>query len=110
MITPTMVWCSQIPLTWIVGDLPYTSAATSDTHTNSGATTKGTASDGKARKDYLSWEDALIDGERLGLLNTVECVAAKALPPGLRLHTKADVDLSKLSDNGFISGKTSPPQ
>lgn len=65
---------------------------------------------GSGQPCYLPWEDALIDGERLGLLNTVECVAAKALPPELRLHTKADVDLSKLSDNGFISGKTPPPQ
>jgi hypothetical protein len=80
------------------------------TRTDSGATTKVTTSNGEARKDYLSWDDALMDGEHLGLLNTVESIAAKALPPGLPLHTKADVNLSELSDSGFISGKTPPPQ
>jgi hypothetical protein len=80
------------------------------TRTDSGATTKVTTSNGEARKDYLSWGDALMDGEHLGLLNTVESLAAQALPPGLPLHTKADVNLSKLSDSGFISGKTPPPQ
>jgi hypothetical protein len=80
------------------------------TRTDSGATTKVTSSNGEARKDYQSWGDALTDGQHLGLLNTAESIVAKALPPGLPLHTKADVIWGDLSESGFIPGKTPPPQ
>jgi hypothetical protein len=65
---------------------------------------------GELNKDYSTWGDALIEAEHTGLINEVESMAAKALPPGFPLHTKADVDPSSFRILGFIPGKTSPPE
>jgi hypothetical protein len=80
------------------------------TRTDSGATTKLMTNDGQSSKNYASWNDALKEAEDLKLINPVEATAAKALPPGLPLHTTTDMDAGNLANAGFTSGKTSPPQ
>jgi hypothetical protein len=41
----------------------------------------------------------------LKLINTVEATAAKALPPGLPLHTNTEMDARNLANAGFTPGK-----
>jgi hypothetical protein len=79
-------------------------------HTDSGAATTVYNESSNATKHYGSWADALSDGEKLGLLNKVEAVAAKVLPPGLPLHTSADVSLSSLLARGFETDQPHTPQ
>ena len=80
------------------------------TRTDSGANTNIRSASGELSKDYSSWEDALTEAEHIGFINTVESVAAKALPPGLPFHTNAEVDSSAFSSQGFVAGKRLPPQ
>jgi hypothetical protein len=80
------------------------------TRTTDGANTKVESPDGEASKDYASWSEALKEAESIGLLNSVEAIAAKALPPGIPLHTNADVAVANLSARDFTMGKTSPPR
>jgi hypothetical protein len=80
------------------------------TRTDAGATTKIISDGVEWRKDYASWDDALNDGERQGLINKAESIAAKVLPPGFPLHTTAEIESVNLAHDGFTSGKTSPPQ
>lgn len=79
-------------------------------HTDDGATTTVSAEDNNATKHYPSWSGALADGERLGLLNSVEAVAAKALPPGLPMHTTSDLSLNAILSEGFQKDQPRPPQ
>ena len=80
------------------------------TRTDTGANTNIRSDSGESSKDYSSWEDALTEAEQIGFINTVESMAAKALPPGFPLHTNAEVDSSVFSSLGFVAGKRSPPQ
>jgi hypothetical protein len=80
------------------------------TRSDTGATTKLMTNSGESSKYYASWTDALKEAEDLKLINTVEATAAKALPPGLPLHTTTEMDARNLANAGFIPGKTSPPQ
>jgi hypothetical protein len=80
------------------------------TRTDTGANTNIRSDSGESSKDYSSWEDALTESEHLGFINTVESMAAKALPPGFPLHTNAEVDSSAFSSQGFVAGKRLPPQ
>ena len=80
------------------------------TRTDTGATTKLMTNNAQSSKDYASWNEALQEAEDLKLINTVEATAAKALPPGLPLHTTTEMDAGNLANAGFIPGKTSPPQ
>ena len=80
------------------------------TRTDDGANTKVKSHNGEASKDYTSWDAALKDAEAIGLINSVEAIAAKALPPGLPLHTSADVEPASLEGKSFTIGKTLPPQ
>jgi hypothetical protein len=79
-------------------------------HTDQGAATTVFSDNSNATKYYPSWEDALKDGERLGLLNTVEATAAKAMPPGLPMHTTADLNFDSILGSGFHKGQPRPPQ
>jgi hypothetical protein len=65
---------------------------------------------GESSKKYASWNDALKEAEDLKLINTVEATAARALPPGLPLHTTTEMDAGNLANAGFTPGKTLPPQ
>jgi hypothetical protein len=65
---------------------------------------------GESTKDYASWKDALEEAEDLKLINAVEATAAKALLPGLPLHTTTEMDAKNLANAGFTPGKTSPSQ
>jgi hypothetical protein len=80
------------------------------TRTETGANTNIRSDSGESSKDYSSWEDALTEAEHIGLINTVEAMAAKALPPGFPLHTNAEVDSSAFSSQGFVAGKRLLPQ
>jgi hypothetical protein len=80
------------------------------TRTDTGANTNIRSDSGESSKDYSSWEDALTEAEHIGFINTVESMAARALPPGLPLHTRAEVDSSVFSSQGFVAGKRLPPQ
>ena len=80
------------------------------TRTDSGANTNIRSASGELSKDYSSWEDALTEAEHIGFINTVESMAAKALPPGLPLHTNAEIDPSAFSSQGFVAGRRLPPQ
>jgi hypothetical protein len=80
------------------------------TRTDTGATTKLMTNNNESSKNYASWNDALKEAEDLQLINTVEATAAKALPPGLPLHTTTEMDVGNLANAGFTPGKTSPPQ
>ena len=81
------------------------------TRTDSGATTKLMTENGESSKSYASWKDALKEAEDLKLISMVEATAAKALPPGLPLHTTTEVEAGNWPANaGFTPGKTSPPQ
>jgi hypothetical protein len=80
------------------------------TRTDTGANTHVKSDTAEASKDVASWNDALTEAERLGLINAAESIAAKALPPGLPLHTSADADLDSLVRHGFVLGHPSPPQ
>ena len=80
------------------------------TRTDSGADTNIGSDNGEAIKDYQSWHDALTDAEHLGLINAAESIAAKALPPGLPLHTAGDTEAGNLASQGFSLGKANPPQ
>jgi hypothetical protein len=80
------------------------------TRTDTGATTKLMTDSGESSKNYASWSNALKDAEELKLINTVEATAAKALPPGLPLHTTTEMEAGNLANAGFKPGKTSPPQ
>jgi hypothetical protein len=80
------------------------------TRTDAGATTKLMSKSGESSKDYASWEDALKEAEQLKLINTVEAMAAKALPPGFPLHTTTEMDAENFANAGFTPGKPSPPQ
>lgn len=79
------------------------------TRTDSGATTQIRMNAAEVRKDYASWDDALEDAQQLKLINVVEATAAKILPPGMPLHTSADVDNVNLAAEGFTSEKLPPP-
>ena len=65
---------------------------------------------GESSKNYASWNDALKEAEDLKLINTVEAMAAKALPPGFPLHSTTEMDAGNFANAGFTTGKTSPPQ
>jgi hypothetical protein len=80
------------------------------TRTDTGANTNIRSDSGELSKDYSSWEDALTEAEYIGFINAVESMAAKALPPGLPLHTNAEVESSAFSGRGFVAGKRLPPQ
>jgi hypothetical protein len=80
------------------------------TRTDTGATTKLMTNRGESSKNYASWKDALKEAEDLKLINTVEATAAKALLPGLLLHTTTEMDAGNLANAGFTPGKTSPPK
>lgn len=80
------------------------------TRTNTGANTKIRSDSGESSKEYSSWDDALIDAERIGLISGLEATASKALPPGFPLHANPELDLSVLGNQGFVPGKTPPPQ
>jgi hypothetical protein len=80
------------------------------TRTDTGATTKLMTNSGESSKNYACWNDALKEAEDLKLINTVEATAAKALPPGLPLHTTTEMDAGNLANAGFTPGKTLPPQ
>ena len=80
------------------------------TRTDTGANAKIKSDTAEASKDYPSWESALEDAEQLGLINAAEALAAKLLPPGFPLHANGEIDPTMLTAQGFISGKTSPPQ
>jgi hypothetical protein len=80
------------------------------TRTDTGATTKLMSNSGESSKNYASWNEALKEAEDFKLINTVEATAAKALPPGLPLHTTTEMDAGNLANAGFTPGKTSPPQ
>jgi len=80
------------------------------TRTDTGANTKVKSESGEMSKNYSSWEEALSDAVHIGLINTVEAVAAKVLPSGFPLHTNAELDTSRMSSQGFLSGRTYPPQ
>jgi hypothetical protein len=78
------------------------------TRTDTGATTKIRSDSGELSKEYSSWDDALIDAEHIGLISKLESTAAKALPPGFPLHTNPELELSMLSNQSFVPGKTPP--
>jgi hypothetical protein len=80
------------------------------TRTDDGANTKIKSPSGEASKDYASWDAALKEAESIGLINSVEAIGAKALPPGFPLRSNSDLDPSVVATNGFIAGKTSPAQ
>jgi len=80
------------------------------TRMDEGVRTQIRADAGESNKDYSTWDDALVEAEQIGLINVAESMAAKFLPPGLPLHTAAEVDPSVLSTQGFVPGKTSPPE
>jgi hypothetical protein len=80
------------------------------TRTDDGANTKVRSHNGEASKNYASWDAALKDAEAIGLISSVEAIAAKALPPGFPLHTSADVEPANLEGKNFTIGKTPPPQ
>jgi hypothetical protein len=80
------------------------------TRTDTGANTNIRSDSGELSKDHSSWEDALTEAEHIGFINAVESMAVKALPPGLPLHTNAEVDSSAFSVRGFVVGKRLPPQ
>jgi hypothetical protein len=81
------------------------------TRTDTGSNTRiKSDNEHEASKDYASWDDALAEAERMGLVNGVEATAAKVMPPGMPFHTSCEVDSSVLSTAGFAAGKTSPPQ
>jgi hypothetical protein len=77
--------------------------------TDIGASTNVRSDSGEASKEYASWDDALVDAQHIGLINTVELTAAKALPPRFSLHTNAEFDLSMLAKQGFISEQKPKP-
>jgi hypothetical protein len=77
---------------------------------DTGATTRLMTNGGESSKNYASCNDALKEAEDLKLINTLEATAAKALPPGLPLHTTTEMDAGNLANAGFTPGKTSPPQ
>lgn len=80
------------------------------TRTGTGSNTRIRANNREASKNYASWAEALVEAERIGLLSGVEATAAQVMPPGMPFHTNSEVDSSVLSTEGFVSGKTSPPQ
>ncbi|CAN5624472.1 hypothetical protein BH10ACI4_BH10ACI4_07410 [soil metagenome] len=80
------------------------------TRTDTGANTNIRSDSGESSKDYSSWEDALTEAEHIGFINKVESMAARALPPGLPLHPRAEVDSSVFGSQGFVAGKRLPPQ
>jgi hypothetical protein len=81
------------------------------TRTDTGSNTRiKTDNEHEASKDYASWDDALAEAERMGLLNGIEATAAKVLPPGMPYHTNCIVDAAVLNAAGFTNGKASPPQ
>jgi hypothetical protein len=75
------------------------------TRTDSGATTKMMSSGGGSSKNYASWDDALKEAQHLKLINTTEATAAKALPPGLPLHTTTEMEAKTLASNGGFIAK-----
>ena len=79
------------------------------TRTDAGANTNIRSRNGEANKDYPSWSDALKDAAAIGLINSVQATAARAMPPGLPFHTDADVEFEELKTHSFIIGKASPP-
>jgi hypothetical protein len=79
-------------------------------HTDTGAATTVISKDSDATKFYASWADALSDGESIGLLNSAEATAAKLLPPGLPMHTSADLDFESVLAHGFQKDSPRPPQ
>lgn len=80
------------------------------TRTDSGANINVKSRNGEANKHYASWSDALKDASDIGLINSVETVAAHAMPPGLPFHTNAGVVPKNLEGHGFTIGRASPPQ
>jgi hypothetical protein len=80
------------------------------TRTDTGANTKIKSESSEWSKDYASFDDALDEAKRVGLINSVESVAAKALPPGFPLHTNAELEFATFSNQGFVIGKTPPAQ
>jgi hypothetical protein len=80
------------------------------TRTDTGANTRVKSDTGEANKDVASWSEALAEAERLGLINAVESLAAKALPPGFPLHVSADASVADLVRHGFALGKGAPPR
>jgi hypothetical protein len=78
------------------------------TRTDTGATTKLMTNSGESSKNYASLNDALKEAEDLKLINTVEATAAKALPPGLPLHTTTEMDAGNLANSGFTQVKHHP--
>lgn len=80
------------------------------TRTETGANTHVKSEKEEASKDVASWNEALDEAERLGLINAAEAVTAKVLPPGFPLHASADNDIGHLVRHGFMLGKGHPPQ
>jgi hypothetical protein len=80
------------------------------TRTDAGATTQVKMDNKEMRKDYASWDDALADAQRLELINVVEATAAKLLPPGMPLHTSAEIESGDFASRGFTSEELPPPQ
>jgi hypothetical protein len=80
------------------------------TRTDTGTNTNVRSDSGESSKNYPTWEDALTEAEHLGFINTVESMAAKALPPGFPLHTSAEVDSFAFISQGFVTGKRLPPR
>jgi hypothetical protein len=80
------------------------------TRTDSGANTHVKSHNGEANRDYASWSEALNEASSLGLINSVEAVAAHAMPPGLPFHTDAEAEPKNLKRHGFKIGKASPPE
>src|SRR5882757_3740033 len=44
----------------------------------------------EACKDYGSWDEALSEAERLGLISRTEAKAAKVMPPGMPYNTSTE--------------------
>jgi hypothetical protein len=80
------------------------------TRTDRGSNTRIKSETQEASKDYSSWDEALAEAERLGLINGTEAKAAKILPPGMPYNTSAEVAAPVFGAAGFVAGKAPPAQ
>jgi hypothetical protein len=80
------------------------------TRTDTGSNTRIKSGATEASKDYGSWDEALAEAERIGLINGTEATAAKVMPPGMPFHTSAEVEVSAFGKVGFVVGKAAPAQ
>ena len=80
------------------------------TRTDTGSNTRIRSEIQEACKNYSSWDEALAEAERLGLIKGTEAKAAKILPPGMPYNKSTETDAQVFGAPGFMAGKAPPAQ